>query len=479
MKNIKKVVVLGGGFLGLRIGSLLAEKGFDVDILEAEDYVGGMVSTFKVTCEKEDYFFDCGPHLFFAEFSNEYRSLIGGDLKPLSGNCALRVFGKDLLYPLKITDFLEKADIRISARVLKDSLFSLCKVTPSSIVTLDDWMIKKFGSTLCSYIFFPYAEKSTGLPIQGISSDWATERSHVTGENVFQIVKGRLREVLKGRREADLNLPSSHQIVACYPRKGAGQISLAMAETITERGGRIHLKTKVRKLRMKHSKVVAVAAEKEGCEEEYLGDFYISTIPLPQLVGALNYNVGNLLNRDHQHLSYRKLLLLCLLVERERILDYLEVYFPERDIPFKRIYEPKNMSRFMAPPGKSSICVEICYSEGDAICNCSDEQLFEKIVPFLEKENILEKNEVFHFFSHCLPYAYPIYSLGYKDYLEKIYNLIFEIPNLITTGRQGLYRYHAMTNESMEMAQQILNLVVSSGTEKKQVGRGKWGSYFC
>jgi len=45
--------------------------------------------------------------------------------------------------------------------------------------------------------------------------------------------------------------------------------------------------------------------------------------------------------------------------------------------------------------------------------------------------------------SYC-EYAYPVYDLDYRGKLKAILDYVWAIPNLLTIGRGGLYRYNNM-----------------------------------
>ena len=59
---MEKIVILGAGISGLSAAFLLRENGFDVEVLEASDRVGGLARSFNW------HGFDCdiAPHRFFA-----------------------------------------------------------------------------------------------------------------------------------------------------------------------------------------------------------------------------------------------------------------------------------------------------------------------------------------------------------------------------------------------------------------------------
>jgi phytoene desaturase len=56
----KKVIIIGSGVAGMAAATRLAVQGFDVTVLEKNDYPGGKLSFF----EKDGYRFDAGPSLF-------------------------------------------------------------------------------------------------------------------------------------------------------------------------------------------------------------------------------------------------------------------------------------------------------------------------------------------------------------------------------------------------------------------------------
>lgn len=60
MSKKERVLIVGGGMAGLTAAAYLAREDFDITILEKNNQVGGLVSTF----ERNGYFFDTGPRAF-------------------------------------------------------------------------------------------------------------------------------------------------------------------------------------------------------------------------------------------------------------------------------------------------------------------------------------------------------------------------------------------------------------------------------
>ena len=65
-----RVLIIGGGVAGLRIGTLLSENNISFKIVESRERLGGRVLTKHDNTE--DYF-DLGPHVVLARHRKAYR----------------------------------------------------------------------------------------------------------------------------------------------------------------------------------------------------------------------------------------------------------------------------------------------------------------------------------------------------------------------------------------------------------------------
>jgi protoporphyrinogen oxidase len=451
-----KVILIGAGLLGLRIADLLSQKGYHVELVEANHTTGGMAGTFRQSFDGRDYYFDYGPHLFFEDFKNDYQELIGNDLQYITGNFAMIMDDKRLSYPLKIKEILKNLPFLTVISTGLEVVFNRVSKQDSNTDSLEQWMSRRFGKTLFQSFYSPYIRKCNGLPPDEVAADWAIERSHVTGNNLLEIFWKRFKTALSKKSEAP-NLPSSDQITAYYPKKGAGEITDSLTERIQDRGGLIHLKSRLNKLAVENGSVNWISIIKENQEIKLKADHYISTIPLPGLIKKISPPVSPSHLEAADYLKYRDLILMYLIINQPHVLDCIEIYFADDDVIFKRIYEPKTLSDYMAPPNKTSLCLEICCNETDTF---SEERLYEKVITNLSQARIVTPDKVSHYFTVRLPHAYPIYRQGFKEKVNLLLGDIEAIINLTTIGRQGIFKYHAMTNETMEMSAQITNLFV-------------------
>lgn len=72
----RRVAVVGGGLAGIAAASTLGERGFDVVLFEAEDYLGGKIGSWKKTLpDGSETWIGHGYHAFFAHYYNLNRYL--------------------------------------------------------------------------------------------------------------------------------------------------------------------------------------------------------------------------------------------------------------------------------------------------------------------------------------------------------------------------------------------------------------------
>ena len=475
---MKTVLILGGGFLGLRIAYLLKKLGHRPILVEKGDRLGGMVQTF---CRSRDgglYRFDYGPHLFFNEYRQEYEALIGEDLRPLVDRFLMWTEGRFLSYPIRLGEVLSHMGVVGSAdalwEVARNRAFGERMAREGD--DLEAFMTNRFGKRLFETFYSPYIEKCTGLSIGETSVQWAQERTNVTGNGLISTLVQKALSLVS--RRTGTNDPTAGAISAFYPRLGSGQICDAMARDLARED--VHLRTEILSLTLNNSRVSELTVRTDAGSRSLTGDLYISTIPLPGLFNAFRPALDPQALQAAQALRYRGLRLVNLILDRPRALGGLEVFSMDPDQLFKRVYEPKAMSPDMAPPGRTSLCLEVCESEGDPVSRMTDGDLIQSCLRGLKDMGaILSDREVLDSFIVRMSHAYPVYRRGFAADRDRLLDRISSIQNLVTSGRQGLFRYHAMTNETMAMAADVVQWVEGfQGSKTGISGASQWGRNF-
>src|SRR5262249_10552008 len=87
--------------------------------------------------------------------------------------------------------------------------------------------------------------------------------------------------------------------------------------------------------------------------------------------------------------------------------------------------------------------------------------IYQKMLPELEALNLLTHDEVENYFIVREPNGYPVYKVGYKERLQKMFEHIGQRPGLFTAGRQGAFLYcnqDAAIRCGFEAAQEMMAL---------------------
>jgi len=475
----KKIVILGGGFAGLRIAYLLVKLGYKISLIEKSKNLGGMVQTFFHQYEGEQFRFDFGPHLFFEDYISEYRDLSGNDMIPITDRFRMCTAKSVFSYPFHPFEILTRTNPVTSITYLLS--FLIYRIRPNGGYgedgSLDAFLSKRFGRKLFREFYSPYIEKCCGLTPDQISILWAKERENVIGKSLLENITKKIKSVVSSRAREKLtrvNDPSANNINAWYPRLGAGQLCDAMTTEL--KAQEVYLNATIRRVNATGHSIQNVVVAVDGHKKTIKGDYYVSTLPLPHFFEYLQ-PVSPLLTVAGRQLKYMSVRLVCLVIGRERILDCLEMFSMNRRHLFKRVYEPKAMSDNMSPKGKSSLCLEVCCNTGDKIAAMPPDNLVTRVIKDIISLRLLRSpDEVKDAFIIEMPQAYPVYAKGFEKYRQQLLDEIARFDNLLTCGRQGLFRYHVMTNEIMEMADSVAHFL--DGHRDKRLAdnkRSKWG----
>ncbi|HEX2695869.1 MAG TPA: hypothetical protein VHP61_08955, partial [Acidobacteriota bacterium] len=133
-------------------------------------------------------------------------------------------------------------------------------------------------------------------------------------------------------------------------------------------------------------------------------------------------------------------------------------------LPFARLYEPKNRSRFMAPPDRTSVVVEIpCFRDNaetgdfddDAVWSAPDGRLVDAVRGHLARLGRIREPEVLDGTVARLEYAYPVIERGTEAKTRKIFGYLEGFENLKSSGRVALFEYIHI-HDIMRIGQEIV-----------------------
>ncbi|MEW6409505.1 MAG: FAD-dependent oxidoreductase [Nitrospirota bacterium] len=454
--NDEKIIILGGGLAGLSSGYVLSSAGKRVLVFESNSTVGGLAKTIA----KGEFRFDLGGHRFFTKnerIERFVKELLDGELLVVSRKSKIYLCNKYFDYPLKPANAIFNLGIPTTLKIISDYSIERLKnlVKPGANISLEDWVVGNFGRTMFNLYFKEYSEKVWGTECNRISMEWVAQR--IKGLSLSKAIKNAFFR-FSGKDIATL----ADNFL--YPSSGIGRISEKLKEGI-DKVNTVFTDTNIIRLNHNNFRIESVIAKnrrsRSNCDNTRLleGSKFISSIPLTTLVKRLHPSAPEDVLTAVSMLRYRDLVIVAIMLNREKVTDQTWIYIPERKIPFGRIHEPKNWSMKMAPADKTLIVAEHFCFEDDETWRADDKQLTESTIHHLKHLGYINRNEVIDSIVIRLPKAYPLLEVGYKEYYDKVLDYLSRFKNLYITGRGGMFKYYNMDHaieSGIEAAKRII-----------------------
>jgi protoporphyrinogen oxidase len=428
-----------------------------VRVLEGGAVVGGLART-EV---REGFRFDLGGHRFFTgntHLEGFVRELIGDELVMVPRSSRIYLRGKWIEYPLRPLNALFGLGLRNSAEILLGYAVASAgqRLRPTPLISLEDWVVAQFGRPLFKHYFRDYSEKVWGLSCRDISAEWMAQR-----------IQGLSLGTAIGRAFLQRG-PALPTLVDrfLYPQLGIGRIAERLREEI-EQINPISTNTRVQRIHHDGQRIEGVSVRQGDHLNELRGDEFLSTIPLTQVIQALSPNAPSHVRAAAARLRYRDMVIVTVMLKRERATDQTWIYFPGKDIPFGRLHEPTNWSAAMAPPGCTLLVTERFCFRGDATWNSTDADLIDSTVEHLVKLGFIHRSEVHDGVVVRISAAYPLFDVGYQEHVQVLCDYLERFDNLMLAGRSGRFRYFNMDQtiaSGLTAAQELLGRDIEMGS---------------
>ena len=354
--------------------------------------------------------------------------------------------------------------------------------------SLEDFLINRFGKELYLTFFKSYTEKVWGTPCDKISAEWGAQR--IKGLSLTTALKHFVKKAFAGTpKVAERDGTSSKDIAQkgtdtslierfLYPKFGPGQLWEHVAEKVVAMGGEIHMHWKVDAILVEGARVVAIEAVDQAGERQRIeGDYFISTMPMRELVQALHVDVPANVREVSDGLQYRDFITVGVLANK---LDVREpdgglikdtwIYIQEPDVLLGRLQIFNNWSPYMvADPTKVWIGLEYFCYDTDALWAMPDEELKTFAAKELETIGILRTSEVTDSHVVRVPKTYPAY-FGTYDRFSELREFTDSFENLFLVGRNGMHKYNNQ-DHSMLTAMAVVDGIAAGHVDKAAV----WG----
>jgi protoporphyrinogen oxidase len=323
--------------------------------------------------------------------------------------------------------------------------------------------------------FEDYTEKLWGINPKYIAADWGAQR--VKGLSLTKAVINVLTKPFKKKEDTETSLIEQFY----YPKKGPGQLWEALADEIEKLGGRILHQNSVKTLKLDGKRIKSVGVETPDGFVEYSADYYISTMPVKDLVNGMGEEVPNTVKDVALNLPYRDFMTVGVLVDKLLLENKTKhktlgdivpdcwIYIQERDVKLGRLQIFNNWSPYMVKDPENTVWVGLEYfcNEGDEYWNMSDREFTEFALDELEKIGIINKADVKDTVRIRVKKAYPAYFGTYNEF-HKVREYLDGIDNLYCIGRNGMHRYNNM-DHSMLTAMEAVNCIKDKTLSKSSI----------
>jgi len=434
------LTVLGAGPAGLATGFYARKQGLDVRLFEAADAVGGNARTLQMG----PFRYDTGAHRFHDKndaVTADVKALLGADLRRIDAPSQICWRGRRIDFPLAPYNLVRELPLSLLVQIAWEQL-SIPRVSENA-EHFEEMALQSYGPTLANLFLLNYTEKLWGADADTLSPRVAGDRLEGLDLKTF------LLEAFGGSKTKARHLDGSFY----YPKHGYGQIAEATADAI----GRERIRTGAR--------VTGIAHDGARIQRVTINDTHsvdpetvVSTLPLPLVLRLLDPPPPTEVQAVAGSMRFRHLRLVVLGLDRSRLTPNASLYFPERSVPFTRLYEPKNRSPDMAPDGQTVVVLERPCHPDTTAWQQPDDALRAEAVSLLADHGLVTRDEVVASTHHEVPFAYPILEVGAAEKAGRLKQYLDRFDNLHRLGRSADFAYthtHDLYSDARTLTQSL------------------------
>ncbi len=409
-------VIIGGGLAGISAAMHLQRP---YRLFERAGRLGGLARTE----ERDGYLFDRTGHWLHLRDDGMRQlaeRLLGDELARVERRA--QIYSNGVLTPYPFQANLHG----LPAEVIHECLWGVVRahlergdrVPPRNF---EEFILHHFGEGIARHFMIPYNTKLWGVPPREITSAWC--RRFVPVPELEQVIAG---AVGTGPPELGYNISFR------YPRHGGIEtFSRALiAQLDPER----------------YETAAAVEAIDSAARTVTVGGetvayhSLIATLPLSRLVALLRDPPAEVVDAASK-LRATPVRYLNVALTTPTPADYHWVYVPEERLPFYRVGVFSNAMPSMAPPGCSSLYVEL--SDRGPLVGRGDQAITEAVRALVELSAIGSAAAVRFADLREIDPAYVIFDEHYEEALATIHPYL-ESQRIYAIGRYGAWIYNAM-----------------------------------
>jgi protoporphyrinogen oxidase len=438
-----RTVIVGAGPAGLTAAWELTRNGRAAIVIEQDPiHVGGIARTVSY----KGFRFDIGGHRFFsknAEIEKLWNEILGDRMIERDRLSRMYYRGRFFKYPLETLNVLENLGVAESIACMVS--YAAAKVTPKhDIRSFEEWVVNAFGRRLYKIFFRSYTEKVWGIPCSEISADWAAQR--IKDLSVGALVKRALTFRKKTGGPVIKTLIDRFR----YPAHGPGEMWETLTKRIEEHGAEVRMGESVVSIKRGAAGVISVGTTGANGPRSLAGGTFISTMPIRELVCALDPAAPAEVVAAANSLKYRDFITVALIIDQAEMFPDNWIYIHEPGVKVGRIQNFKNWSPEMVPDQRYTVLgLEYFCFDSDSMWSTPDADLVAMGARELAQLGLGDAAKVVDGTVVRQRAAYPVYDGHYRDAVEVVRGFLErELPNLQLAGRNGMHKYnnqdHAM-----------------------------------
>ena len=501
---MKKALIIGAGPAGLTAAYELLTKSKDIEVVvfEESDCFGGISKTVNYKGNR----MDMGGHRFFSKIPEvnawwdhmlpmqghpTYDDIIlhrpmpvaeGGpdpekeDRVMLTRHRVSRILFDTKFYDYPISlkpETFKNFGLLTTLKVGFSYLGSMFHKLPED--NLENFYINCFGRKLYSMFFEYYTENLWGRHPSEIDASWGAQRTK--GLSIMGILKDFFGKLFKVKnRKVNTSLIEEFK----YPKLGPGQLWDVTAAEVEKLGGTIIKNAKVTRVHKNANNVLtSLTYEKDGQELTMEGDYFISSMPVKDLVGGMN-DVPADAARIAAGLPYRDYMTLGVLVPKINLVNKTNirtvnnivpdcwVYVQDRNVKLGRFQIYNNWSPYMIKDLEHTVWIGLEYfvNEGDEYWKMTEEEFAKIGVSEMIKLGLIDSPDVvLDVHMEKVKKAYPAYFDTY-DEIDRLVDYLSSIENLYCVGRNGQHRYNNIDHSMVTSFEAVKNILTGSKDKK-------------
>ena len=441
MNTNNNIKILGGGPAGIALAHYLSKSNIDFDLFEASNEIGGNAKTLQF----DKFYFDTGAHRWHDKNPNiteELKKIMGGELKLVTAPSKIFWNNKLINFPITPINLFKSLPLNILIKIFLENISRLFQKSDYS--NFESMVYSQYGKTLSDLFLTNYSKKLWGLKSHKLLTK-------VSGNRLKGLSLMNLLKELFYKSKLQRHLDGSFY----YPKYGFGTIFSSITSEIDANS--IHLNSSINNISHCNKKITQIEINNNliNIADERI----VSTLPINLLIKMITPHPPKSILDIAESIKFRGLILTVIQLDKPIFSENASIYFPEADIPFNRIYEPKNRSSELSPTNQTCIVVESSLNQNEM--EETDTVAFRKrIEKSLLATNLVTNKEIMKSKTIKLNYAYPIMDIESKEKIEILLRYLKEFKNMDFVGRNSLFEYthtHNLFEEAKELVKNYTN----------------------